>query len=106
MTDDFTGFPQEGLDFLRELGQRDKPWFDANRAVYDQQVVAPTKAFVTAIGEQLADSFAPAINAVPKVNGSIAPIKRVSSPLDGAGPCVDHWQEVHRSLHEAADSVR
>ena len=90
MTDDFTGFPQEGLDFLRELGQQDKPWFDANRAVYDEHVVAPTKAFVTAIGERLADSFAPAINAVPKVNGSIAPINNDLRFAPDKSPYKDH----------------
>ncbi len=71
---DFNGFPQEGLDFLSKLGQADKPWFDANRRTYDEQVVAPTRAFVTEIGQQLADGFAPAIVAQPKTNGSIAPI--------------------------------
>ncbi len=74
MTNDFAGFPQEGLDFLAELGSRDKPWFDANRATYDEMVVGPTKAFVTALGERLADGFAPGITALAKANGSISPI--------------------------------
>ena len=45
-TTEFRGFPHAGLDFLDELGFRDKAWFDANRATYDEEVVAPTKAFV------------------------------------------------------------
>ncbi|MDX2379273.1 MAG: DUF2461 family protein [Acidimicrobiia bacterium] len=57
---EFDGFPIEGLDFLRELGDRDKAWFDANRATYQASVVAPTKTFVEAVGKPLAAGFAPA----------------------------------------------
>ena len=90
MTDDFRGFPQSGLDFLRELGGQDKPWFDKNRTVYDEEVVAPTKAFVAAIGDRLADSFAPAISAVPKANGSIAPINNDLRFAPDRSPYKDH----------------
>ena len=71
---EFTGFPAEGLSFLTKLGKSDKIWFDANRKTYNEAVVAPTKAFVTAVGECLEDSFGPEIVAQPKTNGSIAPI--------------------------------
>jgi uncharacterized protein (DUF2461 family) len=54
----FDGFPTAGLDFLAELGIRDKVWFDAHRAEYNTNVVVPTKAFVSAIGAQLAASIA------------------------------------------------
>ena len=47
MSDEFTGFPKAGLEFLAELGTRDKVWFDENRTTYAEHVVAPTKAFVT-----------------------------------------------------------
>ncbi|NNE74101.1 MAG: DUF2461 family protein [Acidimicrobiales bacterium] len=70
----FSGFPASGLAFLTELGRQDKAWFDANKQQYQAEIVAPTKAFVEALGERLADSFAPAIVAQPKTNGSIAPI--------------------------------
>lgn len=87
---DFTGFPQEGLDFLRQLGEADKAWFDENRKVYDQQLVAPTKAFVAAIGEGLADGIAPQIVATPKTNGSIAPINNDLRFSPDKSPYKDH----------------
>ncbi|MEL6981116.1 MAG: DUF2461 family protein, partial [Actinomycetota bacterium] len=74
MSADFAGFPSDGLAFLSELGERDKAWCDENRSTYDQAVVAPAKAFVVAVGERLADSFAPGIVAQPKANGSLSPI--------------------------------
>lgn len=86
----FTGFPQEGLDFLGELGERDKPWFDANRAVYDRDVVAPTHSFVVAIGGRLADELAPNIVAQPKANGSIAPINNDLRFSPDKRPYKDH----------------
>ncbi|MGH1492099.1 MAG: DUF2461 family protein [Acidimicrobiales bacterium] len=86
----FTGFPTEGLDFLEELGRRDKPWFDANRSVYNDHVVAPTKAFVVALGERLADGFAPGIVALPKTNGSIAPINNDLRFSPDKNPYKDH----------------
>ena len=57
----FEGFPKEGLEFLRELGTQDKAWFDENRKTYESMVVAPTKAFVTAMGESIVEEIAPAI---------------------------------------------
>lgn len=72
--DPFSGFPREGLEFLTILGGKDKAWFDDNRSTYEQAVVAPTKAFVVALGERLTDEIAPGIVAQPKTNGSIAPI--------------------------------
>ena len=70
----FDGFSTSGLSFLTELGSKDKAWFDDNRKTYQDEIVAPTKAFVTDLGEQLCDRISPAIIAQPKANGSIAPI--------------------------------
>ena len=48
----FRGFPPEALDFLRELeANNDRDWFKANRARYDEHLVAP----MLALGEDLAD---------------------------------------------------
>ena len=48
----FRGFPPEAIEFLRELeANNDRDWFKANRARYDEHVVAPA----TALGEDLAD---------------------------------------------------
>lgn len=90
MSDGFEGFPEEGLAFLRALGTRDKAWFDANRKIYDVMVVAPTKAFVVAIGAGLADGMAPMIVAQPKANGSIAPINNDLRFSPDKPPYKDH----------------
>ena len=48
----FKGFPPEALEFLRELeANNDRDWFKANRARYDEHLVAPVRA----LGEDLAD---------------------------------------------------
>ena len=88
--DDFTGFPAEGLKFLTTLGTKDKAWFDKNRTVYDEMVVAPTKAFVVAMGERIADEIAPDIVALPKANGSIAPINNDLRFSPDRAPYKDH----------------
>jgi uncharacterized protein (TIGR02453 family) len=48
----FKGFPPEALEFLGELeANNDRDWFKANRARYDEHLVAPARA----LGEDLAD---------------------------------------------------
>lgn len=52
----FRGFPAEALEFLTELeANNDRDWFKANRARYDEFLVAPA----TALGEDLADIGTP-----------------------------------------------
>ncbi len=47
----FRGFPSGAIDFLRELeANNDRDWFKANRARYDELLVAPARA----LGEDLA----------------------------------------------------
>lgn len=87
---DFHGFPQAGLDFLTELGSNDKAWFDAHRKQYDAEVVAPAKAFVVALGEELRASISDGIEAQPKTNGSIAPINNDLRFSPDASPYKDH----------------
>ena len=89
-TDTFSGFPREGLEFLTTLGAKDKAWFDDNRATYERAVVAPTKAFVVALGERIADEIAPGIVAQPKTNGSIAPINNDLRFSPDRPPYKDH----------------
>lgn len=88
--DTFSGFPREGLEFLTALGAGDKAWFDENRSTYQRAVVAPTKAFVSALGERLADDIAPGIVAQPKTNGSIAPINNDLRFSPDRSPYKDH----------------
>ena len=48
----FGGWPVEGLEFLRELeANNDRDWFKANRARYEEHLVAPTLA----LADDLAD---------------------------------------------------
>ena len=48
----FKGFPPEAIEFLTELeANNDRDWFKANRARYDESIVAPTRA----LAEDLAD---------------------------------------------------
>jgi uncharacterized protein (TIGR02453 family) len=48
----FQGFPSEAIVFLRELeANNDRDWFKANRARYDEHLVAPA----TALGEDLSE---------------------------------------------------
>jgi uncharacterized protein (TIGR02453 family) len=43
----FGGFGKDALGFFRALKfHQDKAWFDANRAIYDEQVVAPLAALL------------------------------------------------------------
>lgn len=88
--DTFSGFPREGLEFLTELGGRGKAWFDENRPTYEQAVVAPTKAFVVALGERLTDDISAGIVAQPKTNGSIAPINNDLRFSPDRAPYKDH----------------
>jgi uncharacterized protein (TIGR02453 family) len=48
----FEGFPPEAIEFLRELeDNNDRDWFKANRARYEEHLIAPAKA----LGAGLAD---------------------------------------------------
>jgi uncharacterized protein (TIGR02453 family) len=48
----FRGFPAEAIEFLRELEvNNDRDWFKANRARYEQFLLAP----ITALGEDLSE---------------------------------------------------
>ena len=56
MTDlpDFSGFPQEGLDFLRDLADNNnRVWFQAHKETYVTHVLDPAQDFVQALGQRL-----------------------------------------------------
>lgn len=75
MSTEFDGFGP-ALAFLEELALNNgKPWMDANKARYKAELIEPAAAFVTAVGEELR-AFAPNVQAVPKVNGSIFRMNR------------------------------
>jgi len=73
---EFEGFYKETLYFFRTLEENNnKPWFDQNRQVYEDYVVAPAKSFVVSMGEKL-KKLAPGINADPRTNKSLFRINR------------------------------
>ncbi len=72
----FDGFTKDTLAVLRGLERNnDKVWFDANRSRYQESVLGLEKEFVSAMGEHF-QMFAPGIQAIPRVNGSIFRINR------------------------------
>jgi uncharacterized protein (DUF2461 family) len=47
MSTAFNGFSQQGLNFLQQVRiENDKEWFEANRQVYDQELLTPFRALV------------------------------------------------------------
>ncbi len=87
---DFSGFPQSGLSFLRQLPKRDKAWFQANRKIYDEALATPAKAFVELMGDRLRQSISTKLIAVPRANGSIAPINNDVRFSKDKSPYKDH----------------
>jgi uncharacterized protein (TIGR02453 family) len=72
----FNGFPKETLKFFRGLKRNnDNKWFDAHRAEYDNHVIGPARAFVSAVGARLQKKV-PGIQADPRTNKSIFRINR------------------------------
>jgi uncharacterized protein (TIGR02453 family) len=68
----FGGFGAEGLAFLATL-ERDntKRCFDAHHAVYQQELLEPSKAFVAALGQRLRRRVSAGLRAEPRVGGSL-----------------------------------
>ncbi len=67
---EFTGFPQEGLQFLADLARNNnRDWFQAHKQVYLDTIVAPAQAFIIAIGEGL-QSISTGIRYDTRTNGS------------------------------------
>ena len=72
----FKGFPKETLAFFRGLTKNnDKQWFEKHRGDFDDQVIEPARAFVSAMGERL-QKIAPGVVADPRVDKSIFRIHR------------------------------
>lgn len=72
----FSGFQQGCLNFFAELAvNNNKAWFDAHKAEYEKEVLAPARAFVVAMGARL-QHIAPAVKADPRVNKSLFRIYR------------------------------
>jgi uncharacterized protein (TIGR02453 family) len=72
----FTGFPESGLSFLKSLSQHnDRDWFEAHRAVWDEQIVPAMLAWCGDLAERLRDVM-PRIVFVPRIGGSLYRLNR------------------------------
>jgi uncharacterized protein (TIGR02453 family) len=62
----FSGFPKEGIQFLRNLKKNnDREWFQERKAVFEECVKAPMTELVLALGEDF-EAFAPQYLTDPK----------------------------------------
>ena len=76
MGEEFPGFPRRAVAFLEGVAKNNtKAWFEAHRAEYENNLLAPAKRFVAAMGELL-PSISDEIRSEPRVNGSIFRINR------------------------------
>ncbi|MBD3285508.1 TIGR02453 family protein [candidate division WOR-3 bacterium] len=70
-TDKFKGFPEKGLKFLKNLAaNNNKEWFEDNKEVYRQQLVAPSLSFITEFGQLLQKKLSPDIVFDTRTNGA------------------------------------
>jgi uncharacterized protein (TIGR02453 family) len=68
-TQPFNGFPDEGLQFLRDIEvNNNKAWFEDNRTTFDAYLMAPAQDFVAALGSRLR-TLDPAIVVDTRTNG-------------------------------------
>ncbi len=76
MKSKFNGFPKGCITFYRDLAKNNsKQWFEDHRRAYDEQVLAPARQFVLAMGDALA-GLSPEIHADPRTDKSIFRIYR------------------------------
>jgi uncharacterized protein (TIGR02453 family) len=62
----FSGFPQEGIDFLKKLKKNNnRPWFHAHKSIYDESVKFPMQCLIASLSERMGDD-APEIEFNPR----------------------------------------
>ena len=72
----FSGFPESGLRFLRELGQHNqREWFEAHRLIWDDEIIPAMLAWCGELAERLRDLM-PRLVFVPRVGGSLYRLNR------------------------------
>jgi uncharacterized protein (TIGR02453 family) len=72
----FSGFSKGTLNFFKELSKNNtRTWFEEHKNVYEEQVLAPAREFVIAMGAGL-KKIAPRIQADPRVNKSLFRLNR------------------------------
>ncbi len=73
----FDGFGDGAMDFLEGLAaDHTKAYFDAHRAIYDDEIARPMKELVVAVGERLAESVDADIGFEPRIGKSLFRINR------------------------------
>ena len=86
----FTGFQPSTPAFLRALeAHNTRAWFDAHRADYERDYLAPTLAFIEAMREPLT-RLNPEVHADPRVNGSLFRVNRDIRFSKDKRPYKDH----------------
>ena len=66
----FEGFPAAGLQFFADLkANNNREWFNENRATFDNDFIAPAKAFILSLGGLL-QSLHPGFGFDTRTNGS------------------------------------
>ena len=87
---DFAGFPPETVRFLGQLTKNNnREWFEGHRSDYEVHWLEPARDFVIAAGEALR-GLSPAIEAQPRVNGSIFRVNRDTRFSKDKTPYKDH----------------
>ncbi|HWE24443.1 MAG TPA: DUF2461 domain-containing protein [Myxococcales bacterium] len=72
----FEGFPKEGVSFLAQLARHnERDWFEAHRAVWDDQIVPAMLSWCSQLCEVLRDVM-PRLVFVPRVGGSLYRLNR------------------------------
>lgn len=73
----FAGFGPDAMSFLDGLAaDNSKVYFDEHRKIYDQQIAAPMKSLVVAVGDGLRTRVNDAIDFEPKLGKSLFRINR------------------------------
>ncbi|MFC2088856.1 DUF2461 domain-containing protein, partial [Calditrichota bacterium] len=73
---EFSGFSKQTIKFYRDLKENNsKAWFEENRNIFNDYVMAEAQLFVVEIGNRL-EKIAPEIVAIPKTDKSIFRIYR------------------------------
>lgn len=90
MTASAPAFTQATFAFLSELAAgRDKRWFDAQREVYENALVAPFRSLVVTVGARLA-RLDPSFETLPPFNKTLTRINRDMRFAKSGSPYKDH----------------
>jgi len=66
----FSGFPVDGIQFLADLElNNNKEWFNANKKIYQEQLLEPAVTFLEVLGERLRPTF-PKLRVDTRTNGA------------------------------------